>query len=831
MRYLLRRVFRNSRQAHFALIEGRHVFIHKFLLHLQERLPTMRLLIALCLLVSSVYAQAPGEIYLTPKIDLQLQPVAVAGLEDRTLNVPPGFIVELFAEDVGKARLMAWSPDSVLHVAVMGTRGSSEWRADPNRTGRVVALPDRDRDGRADEVRTVADDLLWPNSVAFYQGAMYVADTDGVVRFRDGDGDGFYEEREVFIPDLATWIPGLGGAEHVTHTIVFDEANGRVYVHQGASCDLCRESDPERATVLAFNLDGTGRRIFARGLRNSIGLALHPLTGELWATNNGHDRSGRDLPPETIVIVREGGFYGWPLAHGYQAWVDFEIDEYFRSIAPFTRQDTLDVERMEQPAATVGAHTAPMAIHFYTGDQFPSEYRNQAFVALRAGARGNDPGYKVVAVFSDPDGQNSQVGDFLTGFRPNPGRNRVWGKPVGLESDAQGALYVSSDHTTQAVFRVRVGPLMGQWEVEPPDTVLAGQPLDLSAAIALTRFDREAADPVVIANLSALGGSAETPLTALGDGRYRLEAALAGAENNGREKIAVSVAQNTAEGPFEIALSRTLVVLPAEDLAIADDELAAGWAANAGLGLDSFDFDGSGPVFTGTAAGVLTADPLTRLLPWQLDMEPPAPIETVGYRALRLALHPGDVVPAEDDVVEVVLESGGFQRVVLLGEGAGDYGLDLGRKEWQEIEVPLSAFGILDRPIETVRFAANIEGRFYIDDLRLVRTEFARPTIVHEAREDATPQHFGLEQNFPNPFNGQTAIRYTLDRAQEVELKVYTLTGQHVATLISGLRSAGRHMLHWDGRDGQGHPLASGLYLYQLRAGSERQTRKLLLVR
>ena len=126
---------------------------------------------------------------------------------------------------------------------------------------------------------------------------------------------------------------------------------------------------------------------------------------------------------------------------------------------------------------------------------------------------------------------------------------------------------------------------MGQWEVEPPDTVLAGQPLNLVAAIALTRFDRSAAEPVVIADLSALGGSTETPLTDLGDGRYRLDAALAGAETNGRKQIVVRVAQNTAEGPFEIALSRTLVVLPAEDLAIADDELAPGWVANAGLGL------------------------------------------------------------------------------------------------------------------------------------------------------------------------------------------------------------------------------------------------------
>ena len=431
--------------------------------------------------------------------------------------------------------------------------------------------------------------------------------------------------------------PALGGAEHVTHTIVFDEANERIYVHQGSSCDLCRERDPERATVLAFNLDGTGRRIFASGLRNAIGLALHPLTGALWATNNGHDRdrfpNGRDLPPETIVIVREDGFYGWPLAHGYQAWIDFEVDEYFRSIAPFTRQDTLDVERMPQPVATVAAHTAPMAIHFYTGGQFPPEYHHQAFVALRAGVRGNDLGHKVMAVFSDPDGQNAQVGDFLTGFRPNPGSNRVWGKPVGLESDAQGVLYVSSDHTTQAVFRVRVGPLMGQWEAEPPDTILAGQPLDLAAAIALTRFDREAAGPVAVADLSDLGGSAETPLTDLGDGRYRLEAALAGAETNGRKQIVVRVAQNTAEGP--VLKSRALVrwwCCQPKTWRSSDDELAPGWTANAGLGLDSFDFDGSGPVFTGTAAGVLTADPLTRLLPWQLDMEPP-----IAYRDDRLS--------------------------------------------------------------------------------------------------------------------------------------------------------------------------------------------------
>ena len=519
-------------------------------------------LIAL-LLANGISAQEPGEVYVTPKIDLGLQSVPVEGLEDRTLNLPPGFAVEVFARDVGKARLMAWSPDSVLHVVSMSER--NEWSPDPNRTSRILALPDRDRNGRADEVVTVADGLHWPNGMAFFRGDMYVADTHEVLRFSDGDGDGVYEQREVFIPDLATWIPGLGGAEHVTHTIVFDEANEQIYVHQGSSCDLCRETDPERATVLAFNLDGTGRRVFARGLRNSIGLALHPLTGELWATNNGHDREGRDLPPESIRIVREGGFYGWPLAFGYQAWVDFSIGAYSDAIAPFTAQDTLDVQSIERPVATVPAHTAPMAIHFYGGDRFPPAYRNQAFVALRAGQRGNDPGYKVMVIFSDPDGGNARTADFLTGFRLGTGRTgSVWGKPVGLAHDAAGALYVSSDHTTQAVFRVR---------------------------------------------------------------------------------------------------------------------------------------------------------------------------------------------------------------------------------------------------------------------------HTAPPTAVLETHVDAGPRDFALEQNYPNPFNSETVIRYALDRERGVELVVYDVQGQKVATLLSGVRTAGVHSVHWDGRDDRGRTLASGLYFYKLRAGERKQTRKLLLLR
>ncbi len=152
------------------------------------------------------------------------------------------------------------------------------------------------------------------HSLAFYRGDLYVADTDKVYRMLDNDGDGFYEERQVFVDDLASSFDSVRGGGHVTKTIVFDEANERFFLSVGSPCDLCRDDHPEGATVLVFNANGTGRRVYARGLRNAIGLDLHPLSGQLWATNNGFDRGG-DLPPEWVGPLRDGGFYGWPLGY------------------------------------------------------------------------------------------------------------------------------------------------------------------------------------------------------------------------------------------------------------------------------------------------------------------------------------------------------------------------------------------------------------------------------------------------------------------------------------------------------------------------------------
>jgi glucose/arabinose dehydrogenase len=408
----------------------------------------------------------PGQIFLTPQIDLNLQPVplvvpeqyASAGIEGRELSLPPGFKVNVFAagEPLVGPRLMAWSPDGVLHVANMKVRGG-EWSPNVDSDSppgedqlyaQVLALPDADGNGVADEMRVAADRLWFPNSIQFHGDYLYVADMHQVLRLRDVDDDGFYEQREVIVPDLPT-------GHHRTRTIQIDRQRQKFYLSIGSSCDLCRETDERRATIMEFNLDGTDGRVFARGLRNAIGLAIHPLTGQLWGTFNGHDKEGQSLPPERIDIIRDGAFLGWPVAHGFRSWVDFSISQYRDAIFPISAQDSMDVTRVPRPVAQVEAHMAPMGIEFYRGDGLPEQYLGTAFIALRGGSNSPAPGQRVVALFAGPNGENAQVGDFLRGFQPRAGSSSgVWGKPVGLTTDARGHLYVSSDWINHLILRV-----------------------------------------------------------------------------------------------------------------------------------------------------------------------------------------------------------------------------------------------------------------------------------------------------------------------------------------------------------------------------------------
>jgi glucose/arabinose dehydrogenase len=203
-----------------------------------------------------------------------------------------------------------------------------------------------------------------------------------------------------------------------------------LYVSVGSSCNVCREEDPRRAAILAYNPDGSNERVFATGLRNAVGLALNPESGEIWATNNGRDWLGDDLPPETVYLVRENGDYGWPRCH-----VGRIVDPEFGS--PDGCSNVVD------PAVEMQAHTAPLGLDFYTGDAFPLPYRGDLFIALHGSWNRSVPvGYKVVRIPMQ-QGKPGPVQDFVTGWLEEDGSN--WGRPVGVITGADGALYISDD--------------------------------------------------------------------------------------------------------------------------------------------------------------------------------------------------------------------------------------------------------------------------------------------------------------------------------------------------------------------------------------------------
>ena len=601
---------------------------------------------AISLAIGLAYAQdyPPGSFQLTPTIDLGLQPQAVepraqfehAIPRGATLNLPPGFSVRIFAaEGLDGPRFMAFSPQGVLHVANMGR-------------GQVIALPDRNQDGVADEPVVVLEGLREGHSLAFYKDALYVAEEHQVLRLYDRDNDGIYaDDREVFIDN----IPWEGG--HDTRTIVFDEANEKLYLSVGSPCDLCRQEEglqvnydsdrampysPERGTILQFNADGTGRRIFATGIRNAIGMDIHPVTQRLWSNHNHFDFAGPYLPPEWIDIIRPDGFYGLPFAYGYQIYIDFSIPQY-QKILPLTRQDSLQVQRMQRPVALVPAHLAPMAMHFYDHDLFPARYLHAAFVALHGGlVEGNlaaVPGFKVIVLFSDPDGANARVADFLTGFAPSFRRDDLWGKPVGLATDDMGRLYLSSDYV-DVIYRIDHSPLTGSWKRDLPRILVQGGQLELKAEVRLDRLVQNAGTPVLSADLSALGGPAALPLIAVGDNTFQLQFDLDVNAPVGRRLVVVQIEQ----GPHRLELVQAVIVVPA-----ADEIVFAGGRVDAGRltpsddialdqSLEPLEFDGK-PTSAFTAAPQTTG--------WSLVFSVTPPVESAAYRALRLAFHPGDL--------------------------------------------------------------------------------------------------------------------------------------------------------------------------------------------
>ncbi|MBI5913361.1 PQQ-dependent sugar dehydrogenase [Candidatus Azambacteria bacterium] len=341
---------------------------------------------------------------------------------DMPLKLPEGFSISIFAKDLGGPRVMMWGPDG------------NVWTSIPSQ-GKVVALKDANGDGFAEGSVTVLDGLNRPHGMASRcNGArctIYIAESHQVAAFEYEQGVLLKSKKKVAdLPD---------GGRHFTRTLMFMPYpnENKLLISVGSSCDVCEEKDERRAKILALNVVSGEMKEFARGLRNSVFMATHPVTGKIWATEMGRDMLGDDLPPDEINIIAEGKNYGWPICYGKNVHdAAFDKNTYIRNpcMEPFETQSHVDIP----------AHSAPLGLAFFPEEGWPEEYWHDLLVAYHGSWNKSEPtGYKLVRYRLDEQGNYIGVEDFISGWLQSDGT--VLGRPVDVLIQPGGVIFVSDD--------------------------------------------------------------------------------------------------------------------------------------------------------------------------------------------------------------------------------------------------------------------------------------------------------------------------------------------------------------------------------------------------
>ena len=347
-------------------------------------------------------------------------PALAQGLPVGRIKLPPGFEISVFAQNVPNARSLALGANNVLFV---GTRSA----------GRVYAI--RYKDARATQVITLASDLNMPNGVALRNGALYVAEVDRILRFDDVEARlDAYASGAAKPAVVTTRYPR--DSHHGWKFIRFGP-DGWLYVPVGAPCNNCAPDPTRYALISRIRPDGSGYEVFAHGVRNSVGFDWDPRTRELWFTDNGRDLLGDDLPSDELNHAPNPGMhFGYPYCH--------------QGDTPDPEFGTRPCAQFVAPVVNLGPHVAALGMRFYTGSQFPAEYRNSIFIAEHGSwNRRAKIGYRIVRVTVDA-GRAVKHEVFAEGWLQGESE---WGRPVDIEQMPDGSLLVSDDYAG-AIYRI-----------------------------------------------------------------------------------------------------------------------------------------------------------------------------------------------------------------------------------------------------------------------------------------------------------------------------------------------------------------------------------------
>lgn len=347
---------------------------------------------------------------------VQNRPQVIPRPDGAQLKLPQGFQIKEFATDFEKPRIMIYAPGGEIFITDSVTNGS------------VILLAGKDGKPLASR-RKLIEGLDRPYGMVWWKDYLYVGETTSLKRYKyDAKNVSFGKGEEIV--NMANF-----GKGHWTRAVAFDPKGEKLYLGIGSESNVSAGEPAQRAAISRYNPDGSGYELFATGTRNPTQIGFYPGTSQLWASIQERDALGDDLVPDYFTHIQQGGFYGWPYSY-----FGPNEDPRNKGMKPDLVKKTIT------PDVSLGAHTAVIDWKFYTAKKFPAHYQEGAFVALHGSwNRAQRVGYSVVFVPFKGGKPAGPPEDFLTGWRIDPGKREVWGRPTGILVMKDGSLLVSDD--------------------------------------------------------------------------------------------------------------------------------------------------------------------------------------------------------------------------------------------------------------------------------------------------------------------------------------------------------------------------------------------------